>query len=356
ILSIYQQCRTEAEIDAAFAALQAEMGEAIRTRMAEARRLLFTHFDEDVHARLRLKADDARLVLDRTSRMFWLLTRYMLGDAATFDDDRLSFHLHTAPVPDVAPGRYQLVARQREGEVEGHAYRLTHPLAEHLTAAAKILDAPLSEVRFDLSAHPTRITILEQYQQKTGWMTLSLVTVDGFEREEILVLSAIDQNHCPLPREAAEKMFMVPARWQGPITASHSLIREMLDEKVHKDVTLAVDTARARNNRHLHERRIRLEQWAEDRLRAAEKTLDDLKARVKDLSRQAQQIEDLSEQHRLQTEIRDVEREKRKARQHIFEVEDEVTAERTRLIDDLARRLRERHGVRTLFTLRWRLV
>src|SRR5260370_37885315 len=49
ILAIYQECRTPEEIDAAFRELQQEMDERIRTRMDDTRRLLFEHFDEDVH-------------------------------------------------------------------------------------------------------------------------------------------------------------------------------------------------------------------------------------------------------------------------------------------------------------------
>lgn len=47
ILAIYQECRTPAEIDAAFRQLQAEMDEQIRTRLDDTRRKLFEYFDED---------------------------------------------------------------------------------------------------------------------------------------------------------------------------------------------------------------------------------------------------------------------------------------------------------------------
>src|SRR6476660_86516 len=41
ILAIYQECRTPAEIEEAFRALQEEMDERIRTRMDDTRRMLF---------------------------------------------------------------------------------------------------------------------------------------------------------------------------------------------------------------------------------------------------------------------------------------------------------------------------
>src|SRR3546814_6940898 len=64
ILSIYQECRTPEEIDAAFRNLQEEMDDGIRTRMDDTRQKLFEHFDEDVHQRLRIQLADAKAQLD----------------------------------------------------------------------------------------------------------------------------------------------------------------------------------------------------------------------------------------------------------------------------------------------------
>jgi hypothetical protein len=71
ILAIYRQCRTDAEIDAAFRALQAEMEERIQSRMQDTRRLLLENFDEDVYERLRLQMADTQAQLDRFGRRFW---------------------------------------------------------------------------------------------------------------------------------------------------------------------------------------------------------------------------------------------------------------------------------------------
>ena len=58
ILDIYQQCRTPEEIDAAFQALRRGAGR-VRSQHACSKpgRLLLEHFDEDVHARLRVESD-----------------------------------------------------------------------------------------------------------------------------------------------------------------------------------------------------------------------------------------------------------------------------------------------------------
>ncbi|MDZ7617329.1 MAG: SNF2-related protein, partial [Patescibacteria group bacterium] len=160
ILAIYQQCRTPEEIDAAFHKLQEEMDEQIRSRLDDTRRTLFEHFDEDVHERLRLKLVDTKARLDRVSRRFWAVTRFLLDGQARFDDASLAFHLDHPPLPAILPGRYHMISKSRpntNGEGNGSSdflYRLSHPLGEHVVERAKTLPTPVARIMFDISSHP----------------------------------------------------------------------------------------------------------------------------------------------------------------------------------------------------------
>ena len=173
ILAIYQECRTPEEIEAAFRKLQEEMDERIRTRMDDTRRMLFEHFDEDVHQRLRLQLADAKAQLDRVGRRFWLLTRFMLDDRARFDDNALAFDLERPPRNDIAAGRYHLISKShpRADEDGGEErsrflYRLSHPLGEHVVDGAKGLATPSARVVFDVTNHPTRLHVIEALRGK----------------------------------------------------------------------------------------------------------------------------------------------------------------------------------------------
>jgi hypothetical protein len=86
ILAIYQECRTPEAIEAAFSALQAQLDEEIKARLTQTRQTLLENFDEDVHARLRLRLEDAKAQLHRVGQRFWSVTRHQLADAATFDE------------------------------------------------------------------------------------------------------------------------------------------------------------------------------------------------------------------------------------------------------------------------------
>ena len=73
------------------------MEESIKSRLDDTRKVLLEQFDEDVHARLKMRLDDAKANLDRIGRMFWALTRFILADIAKFDDQALTFDLHCRP-------------------------------------------------------------------------------------------------------------------------------------------------------------------------------------------------------------------------------------------------------------------
>ncbi|WP_419587409.1 hypothetical protein, partial [Thiolapillus sp.] len=63
-----------------------------------------------------------------------------------------------------------------------HLYRLTHPLGEYVLDTAKALDTPVSNIRFDISNHPAKISVIEALKGQSGWLSLDLLTVETFQR------------------------------------------------------------------------------------------------------------------------------------------------------------------------------
>ena len=99
-----------------------------------------------------------------------------------------------------------------------------------------------------------------------------------------------------------------------------------------------------------------MEKWADDLVVAAEKELRDTKEQIKALNRLARLAPTVEEQHQLQEKIRDMEKKKRRQRQRIFDLEDEIMEKRDGLIAALERRMAQRTAVDPLFTIRWGVV
>jgi len=401
ILAIYQRCRTPEEIDAAFQQLQAEMDEAIRSRMDETRQMLMEHFDEDVHARLKMRLDDTRANLDRIGRQFWRVTKWALADHADFDDDALTFdlrrgfqcsvfsvqqekmQLQTEPLKTehfAPPGRYHLISKNGQNVTGEFLYRLSHPLGEWAIDRGKQADTPVAKLTFDVTNYPARVSVVEALKGQSGWMTLQHLTIDSFDREEHLLFSAIDADGRSIDQETCEKLFNLSAtvglasvqgsvfsvqqeeiqlKTESPQTENSSLpaeVKRLLDQNAGQHAKATIARSLESNNALFNEERERLEKWADDMVVAAEKELADTKAQIKAVRRQSRLATTLDEQNELQQKLRDLERKQRKQRQHIFEIEDEIAEKRDSLIDSLQRRMTQKTHSKHLFTIEWEVV
>ena len=362
ILAIYQECRTSEEIEAAFQKLQEEMDESIRARMDDTRRKLFEHFDEDVHQRLRIKLADAKAQLDRVGQRFWSLTHFVLDNRARFDDGVLAFDLTRPPRPDLAAGRYHLISKSqpepgldRSDEQGRYLYRLSHPLGEHVVESGKALATPAASIVFDVSGHASRVHVVEALRGKAGYLTLTRLQIESYEREEYLLFSGFDDDGNALDQEAMEKLFGCSGRVDDTAEPPDVVIRRLdADAQRHSKATISLSLEQ--NSAHFHQAREKLEKWADDMVLSAEKALADTKEQIKALRRQARQAVTLQEQHAIQEKLQTLERQQRRQRQEIFTVEDEIMVKRDSLIDQLERRLAQRTETQALFTIRWRVV
>ena len=365
ILAIYQECRTPAEIEAAFKMLQAEMDERIQTRMNDTRKMLLENFDEDVHERLRIQLSDAKAQLDRFSKRFWSLTHFILNERAQFNDAALTFDLTNPHTQNIAAGRYHLIskttpdasetAERMKAEYGAFLYRLSHPLGELVIDHAKTLDTPQAHIVFDVSQHPTRLHQIEALRGKHGYLALTLLAIESYEREEHLLFSALDDQGLPLEQETCEKLFNCAAENSGSANIPDTIAQRLAAE-TQQHTKATISQSLEANSRHFNEAREKLEKWADDMVLAAEKALKDTKEQIKIMQRQARLATNLDEQHEIQQKIQKLEKQQRRQRQEIFQVEDSIIEKRDALIESLERRLTQKTESARLFTIEWSVV
>ncbi len=352
VLEIYQQCRSSDEIKDAFAKLQQELDEQIQSRMKETRQALLDHFDEDVHERLKVRLDGARQQLDRIGRLFWALTSFELHDHATFDDDELAFDLRDSPITAAGPGHYRLISKGRANIPGDFLYRMNHPLGEHTIAQGKGHPCPSAEVVFDISAHSAKVSVIEQLKGCSGWLTLQHLRIDSLESEDYLLFSAFDDDGQNLDQETCERLFSI----DGSATASSIAPPERLNAEATRHIAATLNRSLETNHRHFQQARDLLDQWAQDMELASQKQLDDLKRQIRDLQRRSRQAPTLQEEKTMQDQILNLEKAKRRQRQRIYEIEDEIEEKRKTLVAALESRLQQKTVTKPLFTIRWKVI
>jgi hypothetical protein len=190
---------------------------------------------------------------------------------------------------------------------------------------------------------------------RSGWLHLQRLMIDSFEREEYLLFSGFDDEGRSLDQETMEKLFHCEGKAE-PLSSLPTNIEARLAAEADRRAKATINRSLETNNRHLQEAREKLEKWADDMVLAAEKELKDTKERIKVLTRQARLATTIEEQHVLQKQIQELEKQKRRQRQRIFDVEDEIMARRDELIARLEKRFHRRTSVQPLFTIRWSVV
>jgi ERCC4-related helicase len=356
VLAILKSCRTEEEINRAFDDLQRELESTIAQKMTQAQQQLFEHFDADVHERLKLRGENAQRALDRVGERFWRLAHWGLDGKATFDDERLGLDLPIAPAPDVPAGRYRLISAARTDDeyaaTEAHLLRLSSPLGQWLINAAKSQPLSPATVRFDVSGHDRKISMLKPLIGRSGWLRLDKLTLDSDAREEFLLFTAITDDGENIDQELIQRLMDVSAVTREAPAAGRDVLQrlEADAERLHS-ATLARATESA--NARFNQAQDQINQWAEDKIAGAELELDRLRREIRDARRQADLAETVQLRQEAQGRLADLERRRRRKRQEIFDLEDEIEEKRQALIDQLRQHATRTSRTETIFVTRW---
>jgi len=360
IQQIYQECRTPAEIESAFEALQKELEGDINSKMQRTQEALLEHFDEDIHDLLKIKLDQANERLDKVSRWFWAVTQHQLQSLALFHKEDYTFTL-TQEIAEQTKGNYQLI---RKGKVanddaqqvinkHAHKYRITHPLGEYVIDNARAANTPMTEIVFDYQNHPTKVSVAEQLKGQSGWLSLNLLRIEAFQAEEHLVFTGITDKGQLVDGEACKKLFNVGGRNHNNIVSA--VPKKLIDNQTRQlDAKLA--EAMDMNNKYFQDERDKLDKWADDKVLAAEQALVDTKNQIKSIKRESRHAVSVEEQQVMQKQLKNLERKQRKQRAEIWDVEDEIASKRDGLIAALEARMKQKTETTELFTVRWSVI
>lgn len=350
IVTICQNCRSTDEIETEFKRLRAEMDENINAAMEDTRRKLLENFDAEVHDRLKFNLDKSQEYIGRYERMLWAVTQHELRQHANFDDEYLTFTLKRAPDGlDVPTGGYGIA----KNGLSEHRYRLGHPLAQHIITKARARDLNGAALVFDYSGWSANAVSIEPLVGQSGILAARCLRFSGFDEQDHILFAAKTDDGRDIAPEIVRRLFEMPCRKaDGEIGDDRALVEPMLVQR-EEDVIAAL---KRQNAQWLSEESRKLEKWAEDKVFAAEKELQDAKARILELKREGRRAESPEQQHRIQTQIQELEKSKRRLRQRIFEVEDEIIEERDQMISDLEARLQQDISKQELFAVRWAVV
>lgn len=351
IAKIYQSCRTDEEINAAFDALQKEMDGSIQEGIKTAKERLLENFDADVCERLKINERESKAYLETYEKWLWDVSCHFLGDKAAYTDGEYSFTLKQNPFPDenIDEGPYK-IGKNIE---DAHIYRPAHPLAARILRETKVLGLPEVELVFDYSNHGQIITPIKELVGTSGSMEISQLTVESFEAEDNIIITAIKDNGEPIEEDVAQKLFSLSAKVENNSQkASDEPLKKLRDGKI----AIITEKITARNGVFFDEEINKLDGWAEDIKKSLEIELRQLDINIKAMKTNAKKILNLAEKIKLQREIKETEKKRNEMRQKLYRSQDDIDAKKENLLEKVETQLNQKTVLTPLFTIRFKVI
>lgn len=353
IAEIYQNCRTNEEIQNSFDALQRDMEDQINHKIKTTQQKLLEHFDVEVVDKLRTRLADSKESIQKYEKWLWHISRHYLKEFADFEEDNYRFRLKTNPFPeedDYDEGPYGM------GRIisDAHVYRVGHPLAQQIIKVCQNEVTPEMELTFDLTNTQKNITALLPYLGKQGILKVMKLTVDSFETTDHILFIGSTSDGAALNSEDIKRLFELPASVATTLITNEDW--NVLKEREEHEKKRLLHQLRERDNRYFLDETDKLNKWADDRIFAAENAIKETKTRIKELNRQSKQVQTTQEQLSIQKKLREFTRKQRQQRQTIFDVEDEIAEERDQMIDKIEKRMMRSVSPNVLFTIKWKLI
>ncbi len=351
IAAIYQSCRTDEEIDKAFDALQSEMGGSIEEGIQGAKEKLLENFDTDVCEKLKVNLRESKSYLETHEKWLWDVSRHFLGDKAIYADDEYSFTLKQNPFPEqkIEEGPYKI----GKNIDDAHIYRPGHPLATRILQEIKTRDLSTTELIFDYSNYGQIISPIKELVGASGILQVSQFTINSFEAEDNIIITAIKDSGEPLDEDIAEKLFMLNARINGNTAKIENGV--LLQKEQEKAAIITVSISE-RNSIFFDDEVDKLDKWAEDVKKSLEIELRQLDIDIKAMKTNAKKVLNLGEKIKLQREIKELEKKRNEMRQKLYRSQDDVDAKKENLLEKVETQLNQKTTLVPLFTVRWKVI
>jgi ERCC4-related helicase len=354
IADIYQRCREPKEIRAAFDQLQLELSLEINEAMTRTGRKLLENFDDEVREKLRIRDESSRAFLNRFERLLMHVTEHELAGHAEFLNDS-AFRLKSIPFAaretEIPLGLYELPRRSGES----HLYRLNHPLAEAVVDRAKLRDLPNVEVRFDYSGRSGKVSLLEPLVGKSGWLTLSQLSVEALDQaEDHLIFAGMTDLGAVLDPQVAARLLSLPGTVAELQTVPNSVQGALCGQTDEQQAAIQREISQ-RNAKFFAEEADKLDSWADDLKLGLEREIKELDRQIKEARRSATSSLALEEKLSAQKQIRGLESQRNDKRRSLFDAQDKVDKQREDLIVGIEGKLKQQVTLNHLFLIRWQL-
>ena len=331
--SIYNSCRTEREIAAAFDELQLELETIIKERIECTRKSLLENFDEEVVNKLRIRQGEDVARVDTYNKHLWQIAINVLKDKiSNVDTVNHKFDLNESIGADIPSGCY-ILNKEFNQCIQ---LRYGHPLGQYVIKKALSIDNPDTEIEFDLESYTYRSALLEQYKGQSGIACIYRVCCENeYDSEEQIISCARTNVGKVLPTEFVPKLLELDCL-SVKVTSLESFDESFKSdyEKQLYNYRIAINE---RTNEYVNYEINKYELWADDQLVPLRNEVAELSREHDALRRLIRKEHDAAEKVRLKKQENLMAKELTRKRNSLYQIEDEYMDK----VDDMTNKLQK---------------
>lgn len=331
--NIYNTCRTEREIAAAFNELQKELDEIIKERVKNTRKSLLENFDEEVINKLRVRQFDDANRTNIYNRHLWAVATSALQDKITnIDQDKYIFSLSESLADNIPAGTY-IINKDSEEYIQ---LRYGHPLGQYVVKKTLSREIEDEVIIFDLSTYPFKVSLLEQYKNKSGCACVYRLTASNeYDGEEQIIACAQADDGEMLPEEFVYKLLELECINYKILPLSS--IEEKFEEEFSKRLKSYKDKIDDRTNNYVDYEITKYEMWADDQLVPLRNEVMTLNKEYEAIRRQIRKEHNAATKLQLKKDESQKSKLLRQKRSKLMMLEDEYNDK----VDDMTERLQK---------------
>lgn len=348
VLEIVQASRTEEEINAAFAQLEAELQESIASDMLETREKILTHMDADVVRLLKERDRQIEGVMNAFDQRLMTLARAELPEARfhadktpRFDWDGVTYTTEW-PLADENGWRF---FRLSDGN-------LATEIAER--AKARALQSASIIFSYAPQLHGV-LADVEKQRGRKGWLKASMLTLKSARQPiQHLLLAAVTDGGEAIDEETLDRFFLLPGRIQSQ---DSDLAPALIEERETLLQRNRLNEAAERNAAFLSEETEKLDAYAEDLEKALDAEIKALDAEIKDKRKALRAAGDIGIEEKIaaQREIKKLEGRKDDLNFEKYERRKQLRRQVEDMLDEVEKSLRLAPALAPLFAIRWEI-
>ena len=350
--NIYNTCRTEREIAAAFDELQSELEAVIKERIESTRKSLLENFDEEVVNKLRMRQGEDTMRMDSYNKHLWKVAISVLKDAISdIDEDNHTFTLNSSLEEGIPTGTY-ILNKESDEYVQ---LRYGHPLGQYVVHNAMETIVSDCELVFDLDSYYFKSKLLEKYKGESGIASVYRITSSNeYDSEEYLIGCAKTDNGEKLPKDFVFKLLEIGCvdDTETKLDALDDIFKADYDNQLSENQRVIEE----RTNQYVDYEINKYEMWADDQLVPLQKEVMELSREHDALRRQIRKEHNATVKLQLKKDEMQMSRLLSQKRAKMYAMEDECHDKVDKMTDKLQHAMNNEIHSEVMFRFRWHIM